>query len=87
MNAQQILNEIYGTESQDAAAMQLARWMAEVTQAYQTGQMDKDEYLELLRDFQRQQLINAACADLEAKERLNNIINVVMSAASVLSAV
>jgi hypothetical protein len=87
MNAQQILNEIYGTQTQDPVAAKLAAWLAEVTTAYQSGQMETDEYLELLGDFQRQQLINATCSDLESKERLNNIINVVISAASVLSSI
>lgn len=87
MNAQQILNEIYGTQTQDPVAAQMAAWMAEVTAAFQAGQMSNDEYLELLRDFQRQQLINATCQDLASKERLNNIINVVISAASVLSSI
>ena len=87
MNAQQILNEIYGTQTQDPVAAKLAAWLAEVTTAYQGGQMETDEYLELLGDFQRQQLINATCSDLESKERLNNIINVVISAGSVLSSI
>jgi Mg2+/Co2+ transporter CorC len=87
MNAQNILNEVYGTQTQDPVAAQLAAWLAEVTQAYQTEQMSKDEYLELLKDFQAQQLINSQCQDLEAKERLNNIINIVINAAMVLSSI
>lgn len=87
MNAQQILNEIYGTQTQDPVAAQIAAQLAQVTQAYQQQQISTGEYLEILRDIQTQQLINAQCQDLSSKERLNTIINVVASAANVLSSI
>ena len=87
MKAQDILNEVYGTQTQDPQAAQLAAMMAEVTQAFQAQQVSREEYLELIKDFQAQQLINAQCKDLAAKERLNNIINVVINAAMLLSSV
>jgi hypothetical protein len=87
MNAQQVLNEIYGTQTNDPVAAQLAAQLAQITQAYQQQQVSKGEYLEMIRDLQTQQLIIAECQDLSSKERLNNIINVVINAASVLSSV
>lgn len=87
MNAQQILNEIYGTQTNDPVTAQLAAQLAQITQAYQQQEISTSEYLELIRDLQTQQLIVAQCQDLSSKERLNSIINVVVSAASVLSSV
>ena len=87
MNAQQILNEIYGTQTNDPVAAQLAAQLAQITQAYQQQEISTGEYLELIQDLQTQQLIAAQCQDLSSKERLNNIINVVVNAASVLSSI
>lgn len=85
MNAQEILNEIYGTQTNDPVAAQIAAQLAQVTQAYQQQQISTGEYLEILQDIHTQQLINAQCQDLSSKERLNNIINVVINSASMLS--
>jgi len=87
MNAQQILNGIYGTQTQDPIAQQLAGVLAQYTQQFQAGQMSKDEYAELVRDLQTEQLINAQCSDLEAKERLNTICNAVLNAVDILSSI
>jgi hypothetical protein len=85
MNAQQILDSIYGTQTQDPVAAHLAAVLAEYTQQFQTQQLTTEEYLELITNLQTEQLINAQCDDLSAKERLNTIINAVAGAASVLS--
>ncbi len=85
MNAQMILNEIYGTPVQDPAVLALAQQLEQMTKEYEAGNMSKDEYIELLADFKTQQLIIAQCNDLAAKERLNGIVNVVINAASVLA--
>jgi hypothetical protein len=87
MNAQDILNSVYGTQTQDPQAAQLAAVLAQYTQEYQTGNLSKEEYLELVSDLQTEHLINAQCQDLAAKERLNTICNAVISAASVLSSI
>jgi hypothetical protein len=85
MNSQMILNEIYGTPVQDPAVLALAQQLEQLTKDYETGNISKDEYIELLADFKTQQLIIAQCNDLAAKERLNGIVNVVINAASVLA--
>ena len=87
MNAQDILNSIYGTQTQDPLAVQLATTLAQYTQEFQAGNLSNDEYLELVADLQTEHLINARCQDLAAKERLNTICNAVLSAASMLSSV
>lgn len=87
MNAQDILNSIYGTQTQDPLAAQLAAALAQYTQEYQAGNLSKEEYLELVADLQTEHLINSQCQDLAAKERLNTICNAVISAASVLSSI
>jgi hypothetical protein len=85
MNAQQILESVYGTQTNDPVAAQLAAVLAQYTQEFQAGNLSKDEYLELVRDLQTEHLINAQCQDLDAKIRLNQICNAVISAATVLS--
>ena len=87
MNAQQILDSINGTQTEDPAVQQLAGVLIQYTQQFQAGQMSKEEYAELVRDLQTEQLINAQCSDLEAKEQLNTICNTVLDAASMLSGI
>lgn len=87
MNAQQILNELYATPVQDAGIMEMAQQIEFLTKEFQAGHCSRDEYIELLRDFQTQRLIQEQCEDLAAKERLNNIVNIVVNSASILSSV
>lgn len=87
MKAQDILNSVYGTQTQDPLAAQLAAQLAQYTQEFQAGHLSNDEYLELVADLQTEHLIQSQCQDLAAKERLNTICNAVLSAASVLSSV
>lgn len=87
MIAQDILNSLYETKTQDPAASRCAAQIAEYTQQFQTGQLSNDEYLELIADVQLEHLIEGQCADLAAKERLNTICNAVISAANILSSV
>lgn len=87
MNAQMILNEIYGTPVQDPAVLALAQQVESFTKEFQAGNISTDEYVELLADFKTQQMILAQCNDLAAKERLNNIVNIVINSATVLSSI
>ena len=52
--------------------------------AYKNGDLNKDEYLDLLKTLHFEHLINVQCEDLHAKERLNTICNAVLNAASLL---
>ncbi len=87
MKAQDILDSIHGTQTQDPLMAQLAAQLAQYTQEFQAGNISNDEYQELVADLQVEHLINAQCQDLAAKERLNTICNAVFSAASVLSSI
>lgn len=85
MNAQDIINEIESIPCNDPALLPLGNALHQYTKQYQSGELSKDEYLELLQDLHREQLINAQCADLHAKERLNTICNVVITGAKLLA--
>ena len=85
MIAQQIIDGITGTQTQDPVAQQLAEVLVQYTQQFQAGQMSRDEYVELVKDLQTEQLINAQCSDLAAKEQLNTICNAVVDVANMLS--
>jgi hypothetical protein len=87
MNAQDIINEIESIPCDDPALLPLGNALHQYTQQFQSGQLAKDEYLELLQDLHTEQLINVQCQDLHAKERLNGICNDVINAASLLSSV
>jgi hypothetical protein len=87
MNAQDIINEIENIPCNDPALMPLGNALHQYTKQFQSGELSKDEYLELLQDLHTEQLINAQCSDLNAKERLNTICNAVINAASLLSSV
>ena len=85
MNAQDIINEIESIPCDDPALLPLGNALHQYTKQYQSGELSKDEYLELLQDLHREQLINVQCADLHAKERLNTICNVVIAGAKMLA--
>jgi hypothetical protein len=85
MNAQMILNELYQTSVNDPEVLKLANQLEQLVKEYEAGNLDKDEFVELLVDFKTQQLIITQCQDLASKERLNNIVNVVINAASLLA--
>jgi hypothetical protein len=48
------------------------------------GQISKEEYVELIKDIQRQINIQASMAELESMEKLNTAINGLINIASVL---
>lgn len=85
MNAQDIINEIESIPCDDPALLPLGNALHQYTKQYQSGELSKDEYLELLQDLHTEQLINAQCNDLHAKERLNTICNVVIAGAKMLA--
>lgn len=87
MKAQDILDSIHGTETQDPVAAHIAKQLAEYTKQFQSGELNSEEYQELVADLQVESLINSKCQDLEAKERLNTICNAVLNAASMLSSI
>ena len=82
-----ILNELYQTSVKDPAVMDLAHQLEELIKSFQREELSADEFQELLADFKTQQMISAQCADLESKEKLNSIINVVLNVGSALSSV
>ena len=84
MNAQDIINEIESIPCNDPALLPLGNALHQYTKQYQSGELSKDEYLELLQDLHREHLINVQCADLQAKERLNTVCNIVLRSASML---
>ena len=87
MRAQDILDSINGTQTDDPRMAQAATLLAEYTQEFQAGRLSSEEYQELVADLQVENLIYAQCDDLAAKERLNSICSAVLSAASLLSSV
>lgn len=85
MNAEDIIKEIESIPCNDPALLPLGNALHQYTKQYQSGELSKDEYLELLQDLHREQIINAQCADLNAKERLNTICNLVITGAKMLA--
>jgi hypothetical protein len=85
MTADDILNEIQSIPCTDPTLLPLGNMLHEYTTAYKSGDLSKDEYLDLIKGLHYEHLINAQCEDLHAKERLNTICNVVLNAASALA--
>ena len=52
------------------------------TEMCKAGQISKEEYVELIKDIQRQVNIQASMAELEAMQKLNTAINGLISIAS-----
>lgn len=87
MKAQDILDSVHSTDTQDPRMAQVAALLADYTKEFQAQRLSSDEYQELVADLQVENLINAQCDDLAAKERLNTICSAVLNAASLLSSV
>ena len=64
---------------------QLATYYNEYTQAYESGQCTKEEYLNLLQGLATEQIIASTAEELEFKEQLNVAINAAISIASAVA--
>lgn len=85
MTVDDILNEIRSIPCNDPALLPLGNLLHDYTVALKSGDLSQDEYVDLVKGLHTEQLINAQCADLHAKERLNTVCNVVINAAKLLS--
>lgn len=63
---------------------ELATYYNEYSQAYESGQISKEEYLNLLQGLEVEKVVAETAEELEFKEQLNVAIN---AAISVVSAV
>ena len=61
-----------------------AEQVNQLTEMCKTGQINKEEYAELILDVQRQVNIQENMAELEGMERLNTAINGLISIAKLL---
>ena len=75
MNAQDIITEIESIPCNDPTLLPLGNALHQYTKQFQSGELSKDEYLELVQDLHTEHLLHAQCSDLAAKEQLNTIIN------------
>jgi hypothetical protein len=64
---------------------QLAAYFNEYTQAYESGQCTKEEYLNLLQGLDVEQTIASTAEELHFKEQLNVAINAAISIASAVA--
>lgn len=63
---------------------EIEQYYNDYTGMYQTGDMSKDEYLNLLRGLEVEKAVSMNAEEMQKKEQLNEIIN---AAISVVSAV
>jgi hypothetical protein len=64
---------------------QLAAYYNEYTQAYESGQCTKEEYINLLQGLDVEQTIASTAEELQFKEQLNVAINAAISIASAVA--
>jgi len=64
---------------------QLAAYFNEYTQAYESGQCTKEEYINLLQGLDVEQTIASTAEELQFKEQLNVAINAAISIASAVA--
>lgn len=64
---------------------QLAAYFNEYTQAYESGQCTKEEYINLLQGLDVEQVIASTAEELQFKEQLNVAINAAISIASAVA--
>jgi hypothetical protein len=70
---QQLLDAFNG--SSDSAVQFTAQQAQQYTEMFKTGQISKEEYLQLIADLQSQAAINRNMDNLEAMEFLNVAMN------------
>ena len=63
---------------------ELATYYNEYTQAYESGQISKEEYLNLLQGLEVEKVVATTTEELQFKEQLNTAIN---AAITIVSAV
>jgi len=73
-----------GISSQHPDVNAAAAQVNQYTEMCKAGQISKEEYVELIKDIQRQINIQASMAELESMEKLNTAINGLINIASVL---
>jgi hypothetical protein len=64
---------------------ELQTYFNEYNQAYESGQISKEEYANLLRGLEVEQVITSTAEELEFKENLNTAINAAINVATALA--
>jgi asparagine N-glycosylation enzyme membrane subunit Stt3 len=64
---------------------ELQTYFNEYNQAYESGQISKEEYTNLLRGLEVEQVITSTAEELEFKENLNTAINAAINVATALA--
>lgn len=64
---------------------ELQTYFNEYNQAYESGDISKDEYASLLRGLEAEQVITNTAEELEFKENLNAAINTAINAVTALA--
>lgn len=57
----------------------------EITSMYDSGEISKEEYLNLLKGLEIEKVATLNAEELQQKEQLNSIINAAISAASLVA--
>lgn len=78
---QSLLAEI---SSSNPDVMAAAANVQEYTEMFKSGQLNKDEYADLIEDIQRQINIQSHMAELQSMERINTAINGLINIAKVV---
>ena len=78
-----ILNGLSGYDNiQDQKLQAIAQQAKSLTESFSRGEMEADEYKELLEDLETQTRIVDGCADLAAQKQLNTIVNAAITIAA-----
>ena len=64
---------------------ELQTYFNEYNQAYESGDISKEEYASLLRGLEAEQVITETAEELEFKENLNTAINAAINAVTALA--
>lgn len=64
---------------------ELQTYFNEYNQAYESGEISKEEYASLLRGLEAEQVITETAEELEFKENLNTAINAAINAVTALA--
>jgi polyhydroxyalkanoate synthesis regulator phasin len=71
-----------GLSGQNTSISAAAAQVNDLTELCKAGEISKEEYVELIKDVQRQVNIQENMAELESMERLNTAINGLINIAS-----
>lgn len=77
MSVENFQQQLYNCQNaaQDPLTQKIAATANELTEMFKTGQLTKEEYVQIMADLSREQVIDESVGNMELSENINVAIN------------